>query len=164
MISWVNFFIVICAQFLVFLFVAHKEKLVTKIRPVHIVQSVLLGIVFGVAFDLLVGRYLGIFTYALQFDPLFLVVNGALSYGIWMLTIYCIQSNRILSFCAWTIGIGLFCELANYFFPVWSWTFGGSFWYQEAVVILVAYCGLGILTKLLWLSVNRRKLPLNLRR
>ena len=136
---------IICVQLLVFLVIAHKKRILKKITPRHIVISSALGVAFGIAFDLLVGRYLGIFDYVLGFHPLFLFVNGALSYGLWFLTIQLLQSERFLSFCGWTIAIGLVYETANYFFPVWAWTFDGSFLFQESVVILAAYCGLAIL-------------------
>lgn len=146
--SWTNFLVVICMQLLFFLFLAHKKRAFKQITLGLLVKSVVLGAVFGIAFDLLVGKYLGIFSYALHFDTLFLIINGVLSYGLWVLTVQLLQSERFLSFCAWTIAIGLVYEVTNRFYPVWSWTFSGSFLYQESVVILAAYCGLGILTAL----------------
>jgi hypothetical protein len=129
--SWVNFLVVVSVQLLFFLFLAHKKKALKKITPDLLVKSLIAGAVFGIAFDLVVGEYLGIFNYALHFDPLFLIINGALSYGLWILTVQLLQREHLLAFCAWTIAIGFVYEVVNYFYPVWSWTFSGSFLYQE---------------------------------
>jgi hypothetical protein len=145
---WSNFIVVICAQLVIFLFLAYKKKATLKIRPRIVLKSIAVGTVFGIAFDVVVGKYLGIFNYVLHFDPLFLIINGALSYGLWILTIQLLQSERFISFCTWSIGIGLVYEIVNYFYPVWIWTFGGSFLYQESLVIFIAYCGLAILAAL----------------
>ena len=145
---WIDFFAVIGIQLLFFLFLAYEKKAVKKITLPLIIKSIIVGVIFGIAFDLVAGKYLGIFRYALHFDPLFLVINGGLSYGLWLLTVQLLQSERFLPFCAWTIAIGSVYEVANHFYPVWQWTFGGSFLYQESVVILAAYCGLAMLAAL----------------
>ncbi len=142
---WANFLAVVCVQLLFFLFLAYRKRAFKKVTPGLLVRSVALGVVFGIAFDLLVGKYLGVFDYALHFDPLFLAINGGLSYGLWILTVQLLQAERFLSFFAWTIAIGAAYEIADYFYPVWAWSFGGGFLYQESIVILAAYCGLALL-------------------
>lgn len=153
---WTNFLVVISAQLVLLLLLAYSKQGLKKITFTFVLQSLFLGIVAGIIFDLVVGKYIGIFDYALDFTPMFLVLNGALSYGIWILTIRILQSERLLQFFVWTVLIGLIYEVVNYFFRVWYWTFEGSFLYQEAVVIFVAYCGLGLLTTL-WLSITIKK-------
>lgn len=153
---WTNFLVVISAQLVLLLLLAYSKQGLKKITFTFVLQSLFLGIVAGIIFDLVVGKYIGIFDYALDFTPMFLVLNGALSYGIWILTIRILQSERLLQFFVWTVLIGLIYEVVNYFFRVWYWTFEGSFLYQEAVVIFVAYCGLGLLTTL-WLSITTKK-------
>ena len=153
---WTNFLVVISAQLVLLLLLAYSKQGLKKITFTFVLQSLFLGIVAGIIFDLVVGKYIGIFDYALDFTPMFLVLNGALSYGIWILTIHILQSERLLQFFVWTVLIGLIYEVVNYFFRVWYWTFEGSFLYQEAVVIFVAYCGLGLLTTL-WLSITTKK-------
>lgn len=152
---WTNFLVVISAQLVLLLLLAYSKQGLKKITFTFVLQSLFLGIVAGIIFDLVVGKYIGIFDYALDFTPMFLVLNGALSYGIWILTIRMLQSERLLQFFVWTVLIGLIYEVVNYFFRVWYWTFEGSFLYQEAVVIFVAYCGLGLLTTL-WLSITTK--------
>ena len=137
----ISFSVVICTQLLFFLFLAHKKRAFKKITPHLVLKGVTAGVLFGMSFDLLVGKFLGICSYALGFGPLFLIINGALSYGLWLLTLWLLRESNLLSFCAWNIALGLVYEIANYFFPVWSWTFGGSFLYQESIIILVMYCG-----------------------
>jgi hypothetical protein len=154
---WSNFFVVICAQLLFFLFLAHRKQAFKVITPSLVIKSVVAGVVFGIAFDLVVGKYLGIFSYFLHFDPVFLVINGALSYGLWILTMQLLKSERLLSFLSWTIVIGFAYEVVNHFYPVWSWTFGGSFLYQESIVILAGYCGLAILTAFVLAFTTRPK-------
>jgi hypothetical protein len=145
---WGNFFVIICVQLVVLLALAYRKSAIKNLTPSLLVRSIVAGALFGIVFDLSVGEYLGIFDYTLHFDPLFLLVNDCLSYSIWLLTVQLLQSERLLSFYAWTTVIGLVYEIANYYYPVWSWTFGGSFWYQEGIVVLVAYCGFALLAAL----------------
>lgn len=79
------------------------------------------------------------------------------SYGIWMLTVQLLQHEHLLAFCGGVISIGFIYEVTNYFFPVWAWTFGGSFLYQEVVVILAGYCGLAMLMALFASLVTRTR-------
>lgn len=145
---WADFAAVIFVQLLAFLFLAYKKQAFKRVTLSLIAKSAVLGVVFGIVFDLAIGKYLGVFDYALHFGVLFLIINGGLSYGLWILTIQLLQNERFLAFCGWTIAIGLVYEIANYFFTVWIWTFDGSFLYREAVVIFAAYCGLAILAAL----------------
>jgi hypothetical protein len=138
---WGNFVVVVCAQFLVFLLLAYKKRAAQKITPRLVVINSAVGLVFGIALDLFAGKYLGNFSYALHFDPVFLIINGLLSYGLWILTLQLLRQNTFLSFYAWTVSVGFVYEVANYFYPVWSWTFGGGFWYQESIVVIVVYSG-----------------------
>lgn len=153
---WTNFLIVIFAQLVLLLLLAHWKQGLKKITLPFVLQSMALGTVAGIVVDLVVGKYIGIFGYALGFTPVFLIFNGAFSYGLWILTIRTLQPECLLPLCAWTIIIGLVYEVVNYFFRVWYWTFGSTFLCQEAIVIFVAYCGLGLLTAL-WLSITTKE-------
>ncbi|MBU6323338.1 hypothetical protein KGQ55_01480 [Patescibacteria group bacterium] len=142
---WLDFFAVVSVQFFFFMFLAYRKRAFNEITLGLVGRSVAAGLIFGIAFDLAVGKYLGVFEYALRFEPLFLVLNGALSYGLWMLTIRLLRDESFLSFFAWTIAIGAVYEIADYLYPVWTWTFGGGFLFQESIVLLAAYCGLAML-------------------
>lgn len=146
---WLDFFIIIGLQLLLLLFIAFQKRAFREITPYLLAHIALQGIVFGVMFDLLIGKYAGVFDYALGFGPLFLIINGALSYGLWIATIFLLRPERFFRFYLSTISIGGLYEFANYFFPVWTWKFSSNFLSQEALVIFVAYCGLSLPTALL---------------
>jgi hypothetical protein len=146
---WINFLVVICMQFLFFLLLLYKLRAFKKITCGLLIKSVVAGVLLGVTFDLLVGKYLGIFSYILHLGLPFLILNGALSYGLWILTLQLLQSECPLSFCVWTSATGLVYEVVNYFYPVWFWTFNGSFLFQEVIVIFVGYCGGALLLRFL---------------
>jgi hypothetical protein len=145
---WASFLAIIAMQFAVFLALAYKKSAHVSLTKRIVVMGIVAGALFGIAFDLIVGQYLGIFNYHLGFELPFLLVNGALSYGLWMLTVLLLQRDRLIAFCGRVIFIGFVYEVSNYFFPVWAWTFGGSFLYQEGVVIIAGYCGLAALMAL----------------
>ena len=105
----------------------------------------LVGTVFGIVFDLVVGKYLGVFEYRLGFDGGFLFVNGLFSYGLMASTVYLLRRSTFLRFYFWTELLASVYEIGNVFFPVWRWTFASSSLVEEAVLIGAAYCGLAML-------------------
>ena len=117
----------------------------------------------GISFDLLFGKYLGIFDNILGFGPKFLLINAVMSYGLMMTTIWLLRSEQFFMFYAWTICVGVIYEFINYFFPVWSWKFTENFVYQELVLIFAAYFSLAVLLSIiLSLTTGARFKYLNL--
>ncbi|MFM2330964.1 MAG: hypothetical protein RLZZ26_471 [Candidatus Parcubacteria bacterium] len=142
---WLNFSVVVGVQLLFFLFVAYQKSAWRAITPKLVVQGVCVGTLFGVFFDVLVGKYLGVFSYALGFSLSFLIVNGALSYGLTVITIALLKPESFLRFYVWAVALGVVYEIANHLHPVWFWMFSSDVVYREAVVVFAAYPGLALL-------------------
>mgnify|MGYP003395468573 CR=1 FL=1 len=161
---WANLTIVIGTQLLIFLFIYYRRE--KKHLSEILFKSLIMGICFGIPFDLIFGKYLGIYDYVLGFGLIFLFVNGLASFGLWIATVWLLRSRSFSHFCYSTICIGMIYELTNYFFPVWSWQFAGSFIYQELVVIIALYFGLAILVAILISLTTKQRfefLKLNLK-
>jgi hypothetical protein len=110
----------------------------------YVGKGMLLGLPFGVVFDLLIGQYFGIYNNLLGFGFLFLTINGIFSYGLMIANVMLLQHHSLHHMYFWSIGLALVYEAVNYYYPVWEWTFGTPL-VEYAVVILVAYCGLATL-------------------
>ena len=143
--DWSNFCIVIAAQFLFLLIVAYKKRGLKSVTKRLLLQSMALGVLFGISFDLLVGKYFGVFDYRLGFQPVFLVVNGALSYGLMIATVSLLRAERLARLYGWVVALAVIYELVNHYYSVWRWTFVGNYWLAEAVAVVVLYFGLAIL-------------------
>jgi len=144
MTHWMNFTFVIIVQLLVFIVVAYSKKKHADIAPI-LIKSLPIGLVFGVIFDLVFAGYLGIFEYTFGFDWVFIIINGILSYGIMAATVWLFYNCSFFKFYFLSICIGLTYELANYFFPVWSWQFNENVIVQQFILIFAAYFGLATL-------------------
>lgn len=120
--AWLHFGVVIFVQFLLFIICAfHEKRLSDALRILG--WGVLIGIAMGLSFDLVLGKFFGFSSYALGFGAPFLIVNGALSYGLFVGTILLLQRVRLVPFYIWTIGIVVVYEITNHFFRVWTWKF-----------------------------------------
>lgn len=144
---WTDFLAVITIQWALFAGVALVRRTPVRRAAGILLGSIALGAVFGIAFDLVVGKTLGVYTYRAGFALPFLVINGALSYGALCATVWLVRRERFWRFYLITTAVGAAYELANRLFPVWSWTFAGSPLAQEAIVILAAYCALALLLR-----------------
>ena len=142
--EWSNFIIVITGQivFLLFLYRTQGEKLP---RPSIIARVLIAGIVFGGMFDLFFGHALGIFGYVIPASATFLIVNGALSYGVAMLSVMVLNHKTFLGFYVWSIVLAAWYEIVNFIWPLWAWSFTQNLLFQEIVLIFAAYCGLSML-------------------
>lgn len=139
----VNFWIVIFVQLTFFILVAFHLNKANKIIK-YLLLGMIIGLPFGVVFDLLISEYVGVFSYYLGFTKDFLVINAIFSYGLMVSTVALIKNLRIIPLYLWSVLIGCVYELINYLSPVWEWTFGG-FLYELVVVIGAAYFGLMLL-------------------
>jgi hypothetical protein len=133
-----NFVIVIVAQFIFLLIhsiaVGETEKL-----PKYILRGVLIGLPFGVLFDLVVGRWLGVFDYELGFVWWFLIINGAFSYGLACANVLLLYHHNAAHVYLWSVALGAFYEAVNAMFAVWHWTFSANLIGEYLVVILLLY-------------------------
>jgi hypothetical protein len=79
---WANFGAFLMVQVAVFLIVVRIGPFRLREAVAIIPTSVALGVPLGLLFDLIIGNAGAVFTYHIQTSWLFLVVNGALSYGL----------------------------------------------------------------------------------
>lgn len=130
-----NFAAVILIQLTIFIIhgVFANDK-----KPVFIYlwKGMLIALPFGLAFDLIVGKQFGMFTYELGFQPWFLLLNAIFSYGFWIANVFLLHDHSIKHMVAWSILIGIVYEVSNYVFPVWEWTFSTQLIEYVAIVFL----------------------------
>ncbi len=122
-------------------------------------RGMIVGLPFGIVFDLIVGKSFGVFEYRLGFDIWFLALNGLLSYGFMMANVLLLHDHSVRHMYLWSAGLGLVYETANYFFPVWEWTFKTAY-LEYAVVILAGYAGLAWLMMLVLRVVYKTRFKL----
>jgi len=120
--AWFNFGILLLVQLFVFVAFALYERKLSNIWRI-LGKGILVGIPFGLLFDLVLGKLLGLSTYALGFELYFLIPNAALSYGIFAATILLLNQQRRIYFCIATISITALYEVANLYLRVWAWHF-----------------------------------------
>jgi hypothetical protein len=144
---WTNYITVILIQITILMLVAHERRAIERITVNRVIKSAVVGIVLGSAFDVLVGQHLGFFSYTFHLTPVFLIVNGVLSYGTWLLTEQLIETDNFISFCAWNLLVAIVYESANFLFPVWSWTLEVGHVYAQIGVIVAIYLIPSILSR-----------------
>ncbi len=120
--AWISFGVVIFIQFVFFVLCAFYYK---KIRatPRILLLGIVLGTAIGLLYDNLLGKYFGLFSYTLGFETIFLLLNASLSYGLFVATTLLVQKVSTVHFVAWLSALIAVYEIANYFFPVWSYNF-----------------------------------------
>ena len=140
---YLNFIIVVAVQSVFFVVhavsVGHRKHLWS-----YLWRGMIVGVPFGMVFDVVVGHSFGMYNNLLGFGSLFLVINGLFSYGFMMANVMLLQHHHLYHMYAWSVGLGAVYEIANYFFPVWEWTFSIPM-YEYAFVIGGAYFGLATL-------------------
>lgn len=121
--TWLNFTIVIAVQLVLFIICAFYEKKLS--HAINILgYGILTGIIFGISFDIIFGKFFNLHSYALGFGLFFLALNAILSYGLFAANILLLQKVNLLRFYIWTVVIVAVYEITNYFFPVWTWKLG----------------------------------------
>lgn len=137
----INFTLVIAIQFVFFavhaIAVGEGREIFTYLK-----RGVLLGLPFGITWDLVFGHYFGLWDYALGFTWWFLVINGLFSYGFMVANIFLLKHHSLIHMFGWSIALAVVYEIANYFLPVWEWTFYPNPIVEYAVVTFGAYAGL----------------------
>ena len=131
-----NFIVVSLVQF-VFFSVHYFFTKNTKPLATHLWKGVFIGLPIGLATDLLWGKQVGLFMYYLGFQPWFLILNSALSYGLWVANVSLFQDRNVKHIVVWSLLLGFVYEAANFLFPVWQWTFADTLT-EYIVIILVA--------------------------
>lgn len=91
---WLYFTIVVFIQFLLFILHAWYEKKLSDTSRI-LSWGAFIGIVVGIPTDLMVGKSLGLCSYALGFGAFFLILNGILLYGLFAAHILLMQFARL---------------------------------------------------------------------
>ena len=153
--AWLNFGIVVFIQLILFIIHAYYEKSLSDI-PRILGWSIPVGIVVGVLFDLIVGKFFGFHSYALGFGAFFLILNGALSYSFFAANILLMQRVRLVHFCIWAVVIAAFYEIPHHFFRVWTWELPLPSHIEFLIVLLAGYVGGAILMAAGWRILGHR--------
>lgn len=153
--AWLNFIIIVFLQLIFFVAHAHYEKKPAEI-PRILVWSIPVGIVVGILFDLIVGKFLGFHFYALGFGATSIILNGVFLYSFFAANILLMQRVRLMHFCIGAIAIAMFYEIPHYFFHVWTWEIPLSPCIEFLTVLLVGYVGGAILMAACWHIIGHR--------
>lgn len=135
-----DFAVLVSLQLIIFSIYAYKVGEKDNIGK-YLKQGMLLGLPFGVVFDLVIGKYFGLFTYVLGYDLWFLIINGIFSYGFMITNVILFRKYAPVRMYISTACLGLTYETMNHFWPVWEFTFATPL--AELVsVVFVLYIGL----------------------
>ncbi len=150
---WLSFLALLSIQFLVFIAFAYRTK---RLREIHKILgfSLIIGLAVGLTLDYTLGKFLGLHTYTFGFSPFFIIINGALSYSLFVATILLLQHLQTGQlFLATAVITGIY-EAANIFFPVWIWEFSFTPLLQTAVIVAGYFCGV-VLIASMWHDIFR---------
>ncbi|MFZ2886190.1 MAG: hypothetical protein WA021_00035 [Minisyncoccia bacterium] len=120
--GWFNFAALMFVQFLVFLGHAAYEKKLADV-PRILVLGALSGIVPGITCDLLFGKYLGLVSFAFEINPLSLILDAVIGYGLFAANVLLMSRARLLHFCTWMLIVTASFEITNLYFHVWTYAF-----------------------------------------
>ena len=147
--AWLNFATVIIIQLLLFAVLAYFFEKKLSYLPRILGRSALIGLVFGLLFDLVLGKSFGINSYMFGFSAFFLTLNGTLSYGLFAASILLLRHIRLSYFCILIILMMVVYEITNHLFPVWIWEFAFPP-IQFLATLSVGYLGGAILIAFIW--------------
>lgn len=120
--AWLHFSVVIFVQLIFFVAYASFEGRLKEI-PKILLHGISIGIVIGLLYDLVLGKYFGLVSYALGFGIPFMVTNAALSYGLFVASCLLLQRSNTIHFITWLSLLIVVYETANHFFTVWAYEF-----------------------------------------
>lgn len=153
---WINFAIALFVQLLLFIAHALYEKKLSDAARI-LGQGILGGIVLGLLFDLVLGKFSGFFSYALGFGLFFLILNAALFYGLFVANTLLMQQARVLHFYIWSMVVAAVSEITNLFVPLWTWKFASVPPIEYVIVLSAGYFGVAILVAAVWHVFFRRR-------
>lgn len=146
--AWLDFIIVIFVQLILFVIHACYEKRLSDV-PRILGWGIFSGIVPGLLFDLIFGKFFGLFSYTLGFGLFFLTLNAALLYGLFAANMLLMQRARLAHFFIWTMIVGAVFEITNLFVPLWTWEFAVPS-VEFLIVFLAVNFGGAILIAVAW--------------
>ena len=145
--AWLHFTVIVSVQMLLLIVHAYSAGRLADV-PRLFGWGALIGVAVGVPFDLVVGQFFEIHSYALGFSLYFLVINAALSYGLFVANTLLLQHVRLPYFCLWTVIMMAVYEITNHFFRVWTWEFGLPR-FEFLMVLLIGYFAGAILAAII---------------
>lgn len=141
--AWLNFAIVICIQFLLFIIHAlYEKRLSDALRILGL--GVVGGVVLGLFFDLILGKSFNFFSYTLGFDPFFVVLNALLFYGLFVANVLLMQKVRLVHFLVWILIVGAVTEATNLYFHLWTWKYASLPLVEYLAFLLLGYFGIAL--------------------
>lgn len=138
--AWQNFAILVAVQFLLFITHAYYAKKLSDV-PRILALSAPIGLAMGLSYDLALGKFLDLSSYALGFGAFFLTLNAILSYGLFVANTLLLQKARLLYFYIWTVFVMAVYEITSHFFRVWTWEFGTEFALPPTLFVAVLSLG-----------------------
>ncbi len=155
-----NFIVVSVIQF-IFLSIHYYFAKGSKLSIKHLCGALLIGLAVGLATDLIWGKHFGLFTYYLGFEPSFLFLNAALSYGLWIANVFLLHNQSLEHVIIWSLLLGFVYEAANFFYPVWQWTFASPITEYLVVTILasIVFTWLMMLTLRILYKIRFKLIP-----
>ncbi len=120
--TWLNFAALIFVQLLLFGAVVVYRRKLHSVTPL-LSSGVFIGLGFGLFFDLVLGKFIGLHSYALGFGAFFLVLNALLSYGLFSATMLLFKEEKLAYFFGASFFVMLVYEVTNFYFRVWTWEF-----------------------------------------
>ncbi len=147
--AWIYFTIVIFIQILLFVIHAYYEKKLPNALRI-LGKGVLSGIILGLLFDIIFGKFFGLFSYALGFGVLFITLNAALFWGLFVAHVLLMQQARLHHFYIWTMIVGAVTEIVNLSMPLWNWKFVSLPLIEYVIVLSAGYFGIAILIAVVW--------------
>lgn len=146
--AWANFAIVFLVQFVLFIVHAWYEKKLPHMSRI-LLWGALTGVVLGPVMDLMFCKFANLCTYTLGFGSFFLILNGALLYGLFAANTLLMEQARFLHFCIWTLTVATVFEVTNLFIPLWTYTFPAPSLEFFAIVTL-GNLGTAFLIAIVW--------------
>lgn len=154
--AWLNFIIVIFVQLLLFVIHAYYEKKLSDV-PVILWRGVISGIVLGLLFELVLGKFLGLWSNTLGVSSLFLMLNAALLYGLFAANTLLMQRARLSHLYIWTMVVAAVSEITNLFFHMFTWGFSYLPHIEYLIVLSIGYFGGAILVAVISHTFLKRR-------
>jgi len=153
--AWFNFFVIVFVQLVLFLAHALYEKKFAQIIPI-LSQAIFGGIVLGLSFDLLFGKFFGMYSYTVGFDFLPLLIIAVFGYGLFVAHVLLMKEVTLVNFWFRIMLVAAGFEIANVYFPTWVWEFPWTF-SEYLFVQSAGNFGAAVLVAIFWhFSLSQR--------
>ncbi|MEN9561639.1 MAG: hypothetical protein RIQ56_912 [Candidatus Parcubacteria bacterium] len=153
--AWLNLVVVALIQCVLLTAYAYHQGRLVEV-PWMFGWGALMGIVFGLPLDLIVGKQFGLYSYTLGFTPAFLIVNWVLLNGLFAANTLLGQHLRLPYFFLWILTLMVAHEVPSHFFQVWVWQFSFPP-VAYATVLIAGYFAGATMGAMVWHVFFRRR-------